>query len=176
MSVQATKHLNDDALLWTLIDPDKLKASEKRHLQDCPICQDMQTSLQVELNDLKQKSQAFLPKPKRNLRPVSIEKTVSPVFFRMKKSLVYAFMIMICVGGVFGLWPTQNKNFNNLAIEQAKDSIENMLNVTDDTINNGTYSILPVTFQYIVADEFEIMSTPFYDYVFPVSTLSVDDS
>jgi hypothetical protein len=174
MSVQKTIHLNDDAILWNLIDPDKLEASEKMHLQDCKICQDMQTSLQLELDAFKQLSRAFLPKPKRNLRPISIEKTVSPAFFRMKNALVYTFMIMICVGAIFGLWPTQHNNIDKLAIEQTKASIENML--TDDIINNGTYSILPVTFQYIVADEFEIMSTPFYDYVFPVSTLSVDDS
>jgi hypothetical protein len=176
MSVQETKHLNDDAILWTLIDPDKLKASEKKHVQNCQICQKKQTALQQELTGIKQLSQLFLPKPKHNLRPVSIEKTVSPAFLRMKKAFVYAFMVLICVGGVFGLWPIQNKSIDHPAIEQAKNSIENMMNVTDYKINNGTYSILPVTFQYIVADEFEILSTPFYDYVFPVSTLSVDDS
>jgi len=176
MSEQKTKHLVDDAILWTFIDPDKLQESEKNHLQNCQICQDRQTSFMQELNEIKHLSQEFLPKPKLNLRPVSITKTVSPVFFRMKNALAYTFMVMICIGGVFGLWPSQNQIIDQVAIEQANTSIETMLNTTDADYQTHMDSILPVTFQYIVDDEFEIMSNPFYDYVFPISTLEVDDS
>jgi len=176
MSVHETKHLIDDTILWTLIDPDKLQINEKKHLQECQLCQDRQASLHQELSEIKQLSREFLPKPKRNLRPVSIEKTVSPVFYRMKNALAYTLMIMICVGGIFGLWPTQNKDIDQIAIEQATESIEEMLQTMEKNQRNGTYSLLPATFQYIVADEFEIMSDPFYDYVFPISTSEVDDS
>jgi len=176
MSVKKEKQHIDDAILWALIDPDKLQDHEKKHLQECRVCQDMELSLQQELLEIKQLSREYLPKPKRNLRPVSIEKSVSPVLLRIKQSLVYAFMVMICIGGVFGLWPTQDKAIDKIAMEQATSSIEEMLQTIDSKHENGTYSILPATFQYIVADEFEIMSNPFYDYVFPISTLVVDES
>jgi hypothetical protein len=177
MSEQESKHLLDDAILWALINPDKLQRNEKIHLQSCQICQDKQASFLHELNEIKHLSKAFLPKTKRNLRPVTIaRKSLSPLYFRMKNAFVYAFMIMICIAGIFGLWPIKNQTIDQVAIKEAKTSIENMLGTTEVNYQNGIDSILPVTFQYIVADEFEIMSNPFYDYVFPISTFPVDDS
>jgi hypothetical protein len=176
MSTKEKMHLEDDTIIRTLVAPDMLQVNERQHLQNCRMCQDRQTNFQQELNEIKHLCQEYLPKPKRNLRPVSVVKTSSPVILRMKNALVYTLMIMICVGGVLGLWPTQDKTIDTIAIEQASDSIETMLQATDNTNQNGTYSILPTTFQYIVADEFEIMSYPFYDYVFPMSTLEIDDS
>jgi len=177
MSLQQTKHLNDDNILWTLITPDMLQANEKQHFQACPVCRDKQTSLLQELNEINIRSREYLPKPKRNLRPVTIEKSASPVFYRMKHGLVYACMVMICVGGVFGLWPTQKKSpINSVAIEQTQKNIAELLQTMDTNQQTNNDSILPVTFQYIVPDEFEIMSEPFYDYVFPISTQEINDS
>jgi hypothetical protein len=173
MSVQETKHLVDDTILWTLIDPSRLEENDSQHFNKCQICQEKQASFQQELNEIKQLSRKCLPVTTRNLRPVSTQKTVPRVFFRVKNALAYACMIMICIGGVFGLWPTQDKSTDQVAMEQASNFIEEMMDVNQQ---NDKYSILPFTFQYIVADEFEVMSNPFYDYVFPISTLEIDDS
>jgi len=176
MSSQKSKHLIDDTILWTLIDPDKLQVNERTHLKECQICQAKQADLKKELSEMRQLACEFLPKPKRNLRPVLIEKTRPLVFLRVKNAFAYALMLMICVGGVFGLWPTQDNAIDQVAIEQETHSIEKMFQELDDNQQNDNYSILPFTFQYIVVDEFEIMANPFYDYIFPISTLETDDS
>jgi len=168
-------HINENTILWTLIDPDRLSAYEKEHLNGCQSCMEKSLSIKNELNELKDLSHRLMPKPRRNLRPITTVQTVSPQLFKLKHALVYTLMLVVCVGGVLGIWPTQEHMRDDVAIEEATQFIQDMRN-SPTSNHNGTYSILPTSLQYIAADEFDIMSNPFYDYVFPITAIAVDGS
>jgi len=169
MSIQKSNCLDENAILLSMVD----SGYQSSHLQECQACMEKQQAIVKELHTLKQLSNDCLPKPRRSLRPVSIVQVNTFQYVRLKQSLVYAMMLLICVGGIFGLWPTQNPQKDQLAMDQATEYIEQ---VSENQFYPQKDSILPVSFHYIAADEFEVMNNPFYDYVFPVSTGHVDES
>ncbi|MBF0452257.1 MAG: hypothetical protein HQK75_16260 [Candidatus Magnetomorum sp.] len=162
-----TNHLNDETILWSMIDAEKIQDIQSKHLNECLSCQKKQSDVINELTELGRLTRQYAPTPRRSLRPVSIAPDLQ--FLRLKRVFVYASMIMICVGGVLGLWPTQYQQRDEIAVQQAKEEIEQLLRpISEDNWTNETYSILPDAFRYMVADEFDIMDVPFYDYVFPI--------
>ena len=160
-------HIDENNLLWSLIDEKAIENSHINHLKECSTCQKKQSDLIGELNELGRLAHHYTPTPRRSLRPVATTRN-NLQFLRVKNALVYAMMLMICIGGILGIWPTQNQQTDKIAIIEAKQQIENMF-IPENDWNEKTYSILPDEFQYMVVDEFDLISVPFYDYVFPVN-------
>jgi hypothetical protein len=161
-------HLDEETLLWSLIDKDSIEKDHLKHLKECTECQQKQVDLNHELKRFGCLAREFSPTPRRSLRPVSIVTNHRFVFFQLKNAFVYTLMVMICIGGVLGLWPTQTKHPDELAIKEATQQIEDIL-IQESTWKEQNYSILPDAFQYMIVDEFDMMSIPFYDYVFPIN-------
>ncbi|KPA10059.1 hypothetical protein MHK_009761 [Candidatus Magnetomorum sp. HK-1] len=170
------KHLNDDIILWTLVDPENTHSDSQTHLMECTLCQQKQAELNNDLTKLGQLARQYVPEPRRTLRPVLVP-TVRKQFFRLKNALVYVMMLMICIGGVFGLWPTQKQQLDEVVMQQTKVHIDSLNNqFFMDNLRLDIYSILPNEFQDIVIDDFNITEDPFYDYFFQIEDSVIESN
>jgi len=160
-----SKHLNDDEILWTLVESKDHNKDQEKHLMGCKLCHEKQTSINNELNQLGTLARQYAPKPRRSLRPVLITQNVNTSYRQMKKTFVYVVMFIICIGGVFGMWPSQTQKIDSIVMEQAKTKIDSLINpYIEDSFQIDNYSILPNVFKYIIVDDYNNSEDSFYDY------------
>ena len=63
MNRQKNNHLDDDQLLWAVVDEAELSASLGEHLSSCPECFARKERLEQKLTRLGQKAETFTPSP-----------------------------------------------------------------------------------------------------------------
>lgn len=69
MSTDNGFHLNDDQLLWSVVDEAELPLPLREHLSACPVCQANKNRIAKDLARLSQMAERFAPSP---TKPVSL--------------------------------------------------------------------------------------------------------
>jgi hypothetical protein len=75
MSAQNDIHLNDEQLIWAVIDEKELTVEDRRHLQECVICNEKVTSFRAELQGFGEYARTSVPPLSKDMVLPQVEQT-----------------------------------------------------------------------------------------------------
>ena len=117
MKVQNHAHLQDEEILWAVIDDKDLAGPAQEHLRECPVCKRRVEQFRYELHDFGQKARLAVPPFSRSARlprekPAAVSHNVGwlPVF---GAAAMAAFLVFFYFIGMETMAPTQFTTLQN---------------------------------------------------------------
>jgi hypothetical protein len=117
MKVQNNAHLQDEHILWAVIDDKDLAGPAREHLRECSVCKRKVEQFRGELQDFEQKASLAVPPfsrpvrlPRENLAAVSHNVGWLPVF---GAAAMAAFLVFFYFMGMEIMSPTQFTTLQN---------------------------------------------------------------
>jgi hypothetical protein len=114
-------HLDEDQVIYSVVDENSLTATIRNHLYSCPICQRKKQQMEQELHNLGGMAKKFAPLPRKEFR-LPLHKTPISWSWRPVFATGFAAIILIAVIWWSTLFtPSQKKMMAKNILEMEKD-------------------------------------------------------
>ena len=104
MSTNQEAHLNEDQLLWALVDKTRLPDALQAHLAECPLCRGQKQRLENDLAELGEIAGRSVPKPQKRVRlPMNLSASRKPHRWYWQTAMGAAVAVLVIFSVIW--WP-----------------------------------------------------------------------
>ncbi|QTA90670.1 hypothetical protein [Desulfonema magnum] len=155
-----TIHLDEDQLIWSVVDENDLAPAVRNHLSSCPVCQERKRHFEQELNNLGNMTKAFSPLPRE--KPVPVVQ-----IFRnwLRPAFVSGFALVLLIMGIWwsSPFPVSQENRMTQAVGEMED--DSQLVVEIRVVEEYA---LPDLYMDIAGESYGYFGDEFLEFVVPL--------
>jgi hypothetical protein len=153
-------HLNEDQILFSLVDENDLSDDTKNHLLACPVCQDKKMGLAAELERLGEMVKDFTPASQKRPLPPSQE---SRHFSFRLPAFAAGFALVLLIACIWGLalFTDSSKQMTAQLSTEMKEGLDLMEDIMEE-------AVLPEYYLDIAVASYSYFDDEFLEFVVPL--------
>ena len=165
MSLKNNNHLNDDELIWAVVDEAELPSALREHLFSCPKCRARKSLFEQNLVRLGQKAESLAPSPERKVS-LNFEEPLRHAWWSWSWRNVLALTVTaaICIAVIWGSHRFFTKPDSRVAsLTQEMLADERLMNEISLLVENA----LPQLYDDVSKEDNSLFDDEFMQFVVP---------